>query len=286
MLDPELPTSIKPSCKIEDKDAIFFFNFRADRARELTQAFLCDDFDGFYRKKRPKLFSFCSMTRYAKTLNTSIVFPPLSLKNTLGEILSAAGLRQLRLAETEKYAHVTFFFNGGSEQTFPGETRKMIQSPKVKTYDLKPEMSARELTKTLVTAIQEKAYDVIICNYANADMVGHTGNMKATIQAIECLDSCLSAVGEAIKAAHGQLIITADHGNAESMFDDATQQPQTSHTSEPVPFLYIGDKALKFRQSTGDLSSVAPTILELLKLEKPAEMTGNSLILSSTMAQS
>ena len=279
------PTQLTPHSIVEEGDSVFFFNFRADRARELTQAFLSENFDGFHRVKKPKLYSFCTMTHYDERLSTKVIFPPLPLKKTFGEVISDAGLSQLRLAETEKYAHVTFFFNGGYESSFPGETRLLIPSPKVATYDLQPEMSAPALTKVLVEAISNQTFDVIICNYANADMVGHTGNIQATIQAIECIDHCMHDVGEAIKKVNGQLIITADHGNAECMFDEISQQPQTAHTNEPVPFLYVGNKSITLKQQGGDLSCVAPTLLDLLSIQKPLEMTGTSL-LTSVMAES
>ncbi len=218
------------------------------------------------------------MTPYSKDLPTSSAFPTLPLQNTLGEILSHHGLRQLRLAETEKYAHVTFFLNGGSEQIFAKETRLLIHSPHVATYDLQPEMSAPELTNTLVNAIKQGDYDVIICNYANADMVGHTGDFKAAVLAIECLDRAMHAVGEALNDVGGQLLITADHGNAESMFDNITHQPHTAHTNQPVPFLYVGPKNWVARTATGLLIDVAPTVLTLLGITPPIEMTGQTLL--------
>ncbi|MFZ4077544.1 MAG: 2,3-bisphosphoglycerate-independent phosphoglycerate mutase, partial [Legionellaceae bacterium] len=283
--DEFIPPTQLHKATIKTGDSIFFFNFRADRARELSEAFLKDSFDGFHRQHRPQLHSFCTMTDYSDTLKTEVLFKPLVLKNTLGELLSNAGLTQLRIAETEKYAHVTFFFNGGSEETHPGEKRILIPSPHVKTYDLKPEMSAPELTNVLVKAIQDNTYDVIICNYANADMVGHTGDMKATIQAIECLDTCLKAIGDAIQSKNGHLLITADHGNAECMFNETSNQPQTAHTNEPVPFLYIGPDMKQLQQNHGNLSDVAPTILDLLGLRKPPEMTGHSLFIKSSLDQ-
>lgn len=275
------PTQIAETQPMQDGDAVFFFNFRADRARELTQAFLCDEdeFDGFSRKKRPKLSQFISMTQYADNLKTRPVFPPSQIKQTLGEILSQHHLRQLRVAETEKYAHVTFFFNGGSEVAFPGEDRILVPSPSdVATYDLKPEMSAPAITKIITQAIQNKTHDVIICNYANADMVGHTGNFGATIQAIEALDGAMHTIGEALKPVGGQLLITADHGNAESMFNKTTGQPHTAHTSEPVPLLYVGEPGLQFTRAEGSLIDVAPTVLALLGITPPKAMTGHALI--------
>ena len=275
------PTQLAAAQPMQDGDAVFFFNFRADRARELTQAFLCDEneFDGFPRKTRPKLSHFISMTQYSDNLKTTPVFPPSRIKQTLGEILSQHHLRQLRVAETEKYAHVTFFFNGGLEQPFPGEDRLLVPSPSdVATYDLKPEMSAPAITHIITQAIQNKTHDVIICNYANADMVGHTGNFEATVAAIEALDTAMHAIGEALKTVGGQLLITADHGNAESMFNNTTGQPHTAHTSGPVPLLYIGKPGWQFTRAEGSLVDVAPTVLALLGITPPDAMTGQTLI--------
>jgi 2,3-bisphosphoglycerate-independent phosphoglycerate mutase len=272
------PTSIGPSMPIQDGDAVFFFNYRADRARQLTETLLSDDFKEFIRFKKPKISHFISMTRYGEHLPTKAAFPPLPLYNTLGEILENRNLKQLRISETEKYAHVTFFFNGGLEKIFNQEKRILIPSPLVATYDLQPEMSAKKLTETLVQAIQSHEYDVIICNYPNADMVGHTGDFKAAVHAIECLDQSLHAVGEAINDAGGQLLITADHGNAECMFDETTHQAHTAHTNRPVPLLYIGDRTWQFIETTGGLSDIAPTILTLLGIPVPKEMTGQSLL--------
>ncbi|MFC3909707.1 2,3-bisphosphoglycerate-independent phosphoglycerate mutase [Legionella dresdenensis] len=280
------PTLIGPVQPITDGDAIFFFNFRADRARQLTQTFLDDDFNGFIRNCRPQLSRFVSMTSYAKNLATEIAFPPAAMNNTLGEIVAHEGLSQLRIAETEKYAHVTFFFNGGSEQVFENEDRILIPSPPVATYDLAPEMSAEELTHALVDAIKSDAYDVIICNYANADMVGHTGDFNATVTAIECLDRCMAKVWEAIADKSGGLIITADHGNAEAMFDETTSQAHTAHTSEPVPFVYVGSGWHINDNRKGSLIDIAPTLLDLLDIEKPAEMTGHSLLVKDNVATS
>ncbi len=273
------PTQISDATPMQDGDAVFFFNFRSDRARELTQAFISDEFNGFSRNTRPKLSHFISMTEYAENLKTTPVFPPARIQQTLGEILSQHHLRQLRVAETEKYAHVTFFFNGGSEVAFPGEDRILVPSPSdIATYDLKPEMSAPAITKVITQAIQNKTHDVIICNYANADMVGHTGNFNATIQAIEALDRAMHSIGEALKHVGGQLLITADHGNAESMFNHTTGQPHTAHTSGPVPLLYVGEPGLHFTHAEGSLIDVAPTILALLGISPPEAMTGQSLI--------
>lgn len=272
------PTQIGLGRDIRDGDSVFFFNFRADRARELTQALITDDFTGFNRLIKPKIAEFISMTSYSKNLPTRSAFPGGILHNTLGEVIANHGLHQLRIAETEKYAHVTFFLNGGSEQPFAQEERLLIQSPKVATYDLQPEMSAPELTQALVTAIQQDKYDVIICNYANADMVGHTGDFAATVKAIECLDESMSKIWQALSQVNGQLLITADHGNAESMFDDATHQAHTAHTNQPVPLLYVGQEDWALTRTTGSLIDVAPTLLTLLGITPPAEMTGHALL--------
>lgn len=278
------PTRIGERHPMQDGDAVLFFNFRADRARQLTEAFLLDDFQGFHRATKPRFERFVSMTEYAHYLPTSVAFPPINMHNTLGEILAQHGLRQLRIAETEKYAHVTFFFNGGSERVFPQEHRVLIPSPHVKTYDLKPEMSANELTHELVLAIESQAYDVIICNYANADMVGHSGQFEATVRAIECLDTAMNTIWQALVKVGGQLLITADHGNAESMFDDTTHQAQTSHTNHPVPLLYVGGH-WHFNGSKGSLIDVAPTLLALLGIQPPKEMTGKVLLSKDTVEQ-
>lgn len=271
------PTLIGAPLPIQSGEALFFFNFRADRARQLTQAFLNESFNGFLRTSFPRLSHFVSMTRYANDLPTEAVFPPVDLSSTLGEVVAKAGLSQLRIAETEKYAHVTFFLNGGSEEIFPNEDRVLIPSPPIATYDLLPEMSAPELTRTIIEAVQSEAYDLIICNYANADMVGHTGDFNATVHAIECLDYCLHNLGNAVMEKQGQLLITADHGNAEAMFDETTQQAHTAHTSQPVPFLFIGEN-WHFIQEKGSLIDVAPTILRLLGIDCPKEMTGKPLL--------
>ncbi|MDP3561687.1 MAG: 2,3-bisphosphoglycerate-independent phosphoglycerate mutase [Legionellaceae bacterium] len=271
------PTTIGKSPPICDGDTVFFFNFRADRARQLTHAFLDKQVDGFVRSKKLNLAHFISMTEYSKHLPTEKAFPPRILNNTLGEVIANHGLRQLRIAETEKYAHVTFFFNGGTERLFTEEKRLLIPSPKVATYDLKPEMSSNELTKQLVDAIEHGQYDVIICNYANADMVGHSGDFNATIKAIESLDKAMHLINQAIHKVNGQLLITADHGNAECMFDEETQQPHTAHTCEPVPLLYVGHTTRRFKQGPANLSDVAPTLLALLDITPPADMTGHIL---------
>lgn len=262
---------------INDGDVVIFMNFRADRARQLTHAFTDTLFHGFNRASNPTLTHFITLTEYAKNIEAEVAFPPLQLNNTLGEYLSSKGLRQLRIAETEKYAHVTYFFNGGIETPFPGEDRVLIPSPKVATYDLKPEMSAVEVTDQLIHAIKSNRYDVIICNFANPDMVGHTGNEAATRQAIETIDTCLQRIIHSLQTVGGEALITADHGNAEMMYDTHTQQPHTAHTSNLVPFIYVGRKAI-FTKQQGALDDVAPTLLYLVGLEKPKEMTGCNLI--------
>lgn len=262
-------------------DNVIFMNFRSDRARELTDALINPAFNGFQRKKVAKIRQLVSLTEYQAEFNALSVraaYPPVNLEHTLGQYLSALGKTQLRLAETEKYAHVTFFFNGGVETPFPGEARLLIPSPRVATYDLQPEMSAPALTEQLVRAITAQAHDVIICNYANPDMVGHTGNFHATIQAIEALDACLDAVVTATQTIGGELLITADHGNAECMFDDTTQQPHTAHTTEQVPLLYIGRPARIRDVPDATLADVAPTLLYLLGITPPPEMTGRILL--------
>lgn len=275
------PTSIHGDCevpiKIQDGDVIIFMNFRADRVRQLTHALIDKDFTAFKRKVVPALACLVTLTAYAKDIDTAVAFPPLHLANTLGEYLSTLGYRQLRIAETEKYAHVTYFFNGGQEAPFPGEDRLLIPSPKVATYDLKPEMSAVELTDKLVEIIKNEDYDLIVCNFANPDMVGHTGNEAATKAAIQIIDHCLKRIIAALQSVGGEVLITADHGNAEKMFDEKTNQPYTAHTSNLVPLVYIGRQA-RFQKGTGALDDVAPTLLYLMGLEKPTEMTGRNLI--------
>jgi 2,3-bisphosphoglycerate-independent phosphoglycerate mutase len=262
--------------RIIDGDAVVFMNFRADRARQLSRALLDDDFDGFERRSRAKLADFVTLTRYADDINTSCAFEPALLTNTLGEYIALQGRSQLRLAETEKYAHVTFFFSGGREDPFPGEHRILVPSPKVDTYDLQPEMNASKVTDELVRVLHENKYDLIICNFANADMVGHTGVFKAAIRAVETLDECLGRIETALIETGGQMLITADHGNVERMRDHGSGQAHTAHTSEPVPLVYIGPQSVKLI-ANGTLSDIAPTLLTLMGLEKPSEMTGNSL---------
>lgn len=262
---------------IKDGDVVIFMNFRADRAREITQALIDPTFTKFERDKKPAIAAFVCLSEYDAAFKADVAFAPESLKNILGEYLSDIGLKQLRIAETEKYAHVTFFFNGGIETPFPNEERILIPSPKVATYDLAPEMSAVELTDRLVQEIKTQQYDVIVCNFANPDMVGHTGNFEATVKAIEVIDACLGRIWQALQAVDGELVITADHGNAEKMFDFEHNQPHTAHTSDPVPFIYAGRPATICREN-GKLSDIAPTLLTLLGIPIPDEMTGFSLV--------
>ncbi|TWH76101.1 phosphoglycerate mutase [Azomonas agilis] len=270
-------TSIGAPVQVEDGDAVVFMNFRADRARELTRAFVEPEFSGFTRSRVPKLAGFVMLTQYAADIPAPCAFGPESLTNVLGEYLANQGKTQLRIAETEKYAHVTFFFSGGQEEPFAGEERILIPSPKVATYDLQPEMSAAEVTDRIVEAIEQQRFDVIIANYANGDMVGHTGVFEAAVKAVECLDSCLGRIVTALEKVGGEALITADHGNVEQMADESTGQAHTAHTCEPVPFIYVGSRPLSVREG-GVLADVAPTLLQLLALPKPAEMTGQSLL--------
>jgi 2,3-bisphosphoglycerate-independent phosphoglycerate mutase len=262
---------------INDGDAIVFMNFRADRARQLTAALTRAGFDGFERERKVRPGYFCTLTSYGDDFrDIPAAFPPQSIENGFGEYIAKLGLKQLRIAETEKYAHVTYFFNGGVETPYPGEDRLLVPSPKVATYDLKPEMSAREVTDGLVEAIGSGKYHAIVCNYANGDMVGHTGNLEATKQAIEVLDECIGRVVTAMRKAGGEVLITADHGNAEMMADPATHQAHTAHTLNVVPLLYIGRKARL--APGGALQDVAPTLLAMMGLPRPPEMTGKPLI--------
>lgn len=270
------PTRIGENAAIEDGDIVIFMNFRTDRTRQLCYAFTDPNFTGFHRQVFPKI-TLLTLTEYANDLTANIIFPPIALQNLLGEYLAQHHLKQLRIAETEKYAHVTYFFNGGREEPYYDEERILIPSPRVSTYDLCPEMSAKALTERLIEEIRKNKYDVIICNFANADMVGHSGELNATILSIEVLDQCLKEIIDCLQEIGGEALITADHGNAECMFDEATQQPHTAHTTEKVPFLYIGRPATIIK-TDGSLSDIAPTMLYLLNLPKPLEMTGTSLI--------
>lgn len=263
--------------KIQDNDAVIFCNFRSDRAREITRTLTDPHFDGFKRNTFPKLGMFVCLTTYDETFNLPVAYPPQRLTHILGQVVSEKGIRQLRIAETEKYAHVTFFFNGGEETPFPLEDRVLIPSPRdVATYDLKPEMSARQVTDEVVKRILSKQYGFIMMNYANPDMVGHTGIMAAAVKAVEVLDECLGNVLRAAQEVGARVLITADHGNLEIMKDNTTGQPHTAHTTDPVPFVVVGEKA-KLRDG-GCLADVAPTVLQLMGIEQPKEMTGKSLI--------
>jgi 2,3-bisphosphoglycerate-independent phosphoglycerate mutase len=261
--------------RVRDGDTVLFFNFRADRARQLSQAFLFEKFDGFNREVWPRI-RFVSLTQYDATYPSPFIFGPEDLVHILGQVVSAAGRTQLRIAETEKYPHVTYFFNGGVEVPFPGEDRKIIPSPKVATYDLKPEMSAPEVTDEVLARMEN--YDLIILNFANPDMVGHTGVVSAGIKAVETIDSCLEQIVAKLLSLGGKALITADHGNCEQM-RNADGSPNTAHTTNLVHFIYVADDAANFRLEDGILADVAPTILFLLGLPKPQEMTGRNLLL-------
>jgi 2,3-bisphosphoglycerate-independent phosphoglycerate mutase len=263
--------------RLEDGDLVVYMNFRSDRARQLTHALLSDEFDGFHRRHVPKLAGYFTLTMFdKKETKATVIFPPYTIKNTFGEYISNLGLTQLRIAETEKYPHVTFFFNGGEETVFPGEDRILVPSPPVATYDLQPEMSAFELTDRLEEAILSRKYNAIVCNYANGDMVGHTGSLEAAIKAIETLDTCVGRVVKAMQSIGGEVIITADHGNAEVMFDKANNQPHTQHTTNKVPLIYVGRIATL--AENGALSDLAPTLLQMMGIAQPIEMTGKSLV--------
>jgi len=276
-------TDGKPTATIQAQDSVIFYNFRPDRAREISRAYIFEDFDGFERKNGFFPLYYVSMTQYDKTFegHLQIAFKPQSMHNTLGEYLAKMGKTQLRIAETEKYAHVTFFFNGGVEAPNEGEDRALIASPKVATYDLKPEMSAYEVTDEAVRRIESGKYDVMILNFANCDMVGHTGVMDAAVAAVHAVDSCVRMVVEAIQKTGGRCIITADHGNAEYMWDEKAQVPFTAHTTNPVPCILVDDsrKSVELREG-GRLCDLAPTLLNLMELPVPQEMTGKTLIKS------
>jgi 2,3-bisphosphoglycerate-independent phosphoglycerate mutase len=286
------PTAIVPRggkpVRVETGDVMVFANYRADRARQLARAFTKPDFNGFEREYVPQLHSFVSMTKYKAEYDFPVAFPQTQLQNGFGEYIARHDLRQLRIAETEKYAHVTFFFNGGEERVFKNEDRILVPSPHVPTYDMKPEMSAVEVTDRIVEAVRARRYDVIICNFANPDMVGHTGDFNAAVRAIETVDKCLGRIVEAARAVGGEVIITADHGNAEQMRSFTTEKvrshPHTAHTSNLVPFVYVGREAQALR-GTGALCDVAPTMLYLMGLPQPAEMTGRSLVQLAAVQQ-
>ena len=274
-----VPAVSEKAVPVKDNDSIVFFNFRPDRAREITRAFVDPAFSGFEREQLKGLYYVC-MTQYDATMpNVHVAFKPETLENTFGEYISDKGLKQLRIAETEKYAHVTFFFNGGVEEPNKGEDRILVKSPKVATYDLKPEMSAYEVCDKLTGAIRSQKYDVIIINFANPDMVGHTGVESAAIQAVEAVDECVGKAVEALKEVDGQMFICADHGNAEQLVDYETGEPYTAHTTNPVPFILVNaDPSYTLREG-GCLADIAPTLIELMGMEQPKEMTGKSLLI-------
>ena len=262
---------------IEDGDAVISMNFRPDRAREISHALVDNSFSGFERAAVPALSSFVMTTEYEANLDVPCAYPPETLVNSLGEYLAKQNKQQLRIAETEKYAHVTFFFSGGRESLYAGEERVLIPSPEVSTYDQQPEMSAPQVTEKLVEAIGSGQFDTIICNFANCDQVGHTGDFDASVKAVEAVDGCLSQILDAVTAAGGELLITADHGNVEEMFDESSNQPHTQHTTLPVPLVYAGPRQINLDEG-GSLADIAPTMLALMALPQPAEMTGRSLI--------
>ena len=267
----------QPIGRIADQDSVICFNFRADRVRQLTRAIALDDFDGFERPHRPRVH-YTTMTMYDRTFNLPVVFTPQTFSGNLADVLVEHGRTNLRLAETEKYAHVTYFFNCGREEPYAGEDRILVPSQKVATYDLKPEMSAPGIADALVADLGERRHDVVICNFANADMVGHTGDVAATIAAVETLDGCLGRIVDALRAAGGRAIVTADHGNAEQMWDDELEAPHTAHTSNPVPVILYGDEFIGRALHDGTLRDIAPTMLGLLGIAPSREMTGTSLI--------
>ena len=264
------------AAEVSDGDALIFMNFRADRARQFTRCFTDSEFSGFARKKVPAIADFVMLTEYAADIDTSCAFPSLELENVLGEWLAKQGKTQLRISETEKYAHVSFFFSGGKEAVFDGEQRILVPSPQVATYDMQPEMNASLLTDKLVTAIESGEFDFIVCNYPNGDMVGHTGKFDAAVKACEAVDSSIGRVMDALQKTGGECLITADHGNAEQMVNSETGQAHTAHTCEPVPLIYVGRKATP--SPSGTLSDISPTLLHLMGLEQPPEMTGSVLM--------
>ena len=270
-------SQIGDGATINDGDSVIFMNFRSDRARQISRALTEESFNGFDRQTLPAIKHFVTTTEYSDDINADIAFGKSALHNNFGEYIASLNKTQLRIAETEKYAHVTFFFSGGQEQTFHGEDRLLIPSPSVATYDLQPQMSAPELTDKLVEAIESQRYDAIICNYANGDMVGHTGNFEAAVKAVEAVDQCLARIITALDNSNSHCLITADHGNVEKMLDVDSGQALTSHTSEPVPLIYYGPSSLTLEEG-GTLADIAPTLLHLMQLSQPEEMTGRNLI--------
>lgn len=272
------PTLLKPEGTIEEGDTVIFCNFRPDRAREITTALTVPEFDGFLRKKTVYPLYFATMTKYEEGLPVRIVYEKELLVNTLGKVFADKGYQQLRIAETEKYAHVTYFFNGGDEEPFAGEERILVASPKVATYDLQPEMSAYEVTEKVIEAIRKGRYDMIILNFANADMVGHTGVLEAAEKAVETVDCCVGKIAQEIVKVQGHVLITADHGNADIMVDHTTDIPHTAHTTNPVPLILVSEQHKGDSLKEGKLCDIAPTMLDLAGIEKPEEMTGQSLL--------
>jgi 2,3-bisphosphoglycerate-independent phosphoglycerate mutase len=279
---PTLIDGVVPDGLIRDGDGVIFFNFRADRARELTRALTQEDFQEFPRRRQLHLATYVTLTQYDATFKVPVAYAPREIRKIVGEVASQAGVRQLRIAETEKYAHVTYFFNGGEEKEFPGEKRILIPSPKeVATYDLKPEMSARPVTEALTKFLREEDVGLVIANYANADMVGHTGNFEASVKAVEVIDECLGKVVDVALGKKGKVIITADHGNIEQLIDYDTGMPHTAHTTNPVPVILVDDERKKCRLNEGTGIDIAPTLLQMLKLPQPEQMTGHSLIVEA-----
>ncbi|WP_426217732.1 2,3-bisphosphoglycerate-independent phosphoglycerate mutase [Pseudomonas sp. DWRC2-2] len=272
------PTIVGELAPILPEDAVIFMNFRPDRARELTQSLISKEFEPFERARVLAAESVLTLTRYSDDISCPCIFETEPLRNSLGEYLADQGKRQLRIAETEKYAHVTFFFNGGREEPFSGEDRILVPSPNVASYDLQPEMSAVELTVKLVEAIKSKKFDLVVCNYANGDMVGHTGNFDAAVRAVEALDTCLAHVTQATLEIDGECLITADHGNVEQMLDPESGQAHTAHTQNPVPLILVGRNAGKFGLENGSLCDIAPTLLDMMGIQQPMEMEGSSLL--------
>jgi len=268
----------EPRGIVRDGDALICANFRPDRSREITRAFVDQNFDGFDRAAHPALANYVMMTEYAASIDCACAYPPATISNDLGEYLSGLGKTQLRISETEKYAHVTFFFNGGREEVYPGEDRILVPSPDVATYDLKPEMSAPEVTAKLCDAIRSGKYDLIVCNLANGDMVGHTGKFDAAVKACEVIDDSVRQIIEAMQEVGGETLITADHGNVELMVNPRTGQPHTAHTNWPVALIYDGPRADRLHLNNGALCDLAPTLLALMGLQQPTEMTGKSLL--------
>ena len=267
----------RPIGPIRDGDSVFFFNFRSDRARQLTRALAFEDFHGFERNPYPKPIAMTTMTQYDRTFTFPVVFPPQSLTQSFAEVMASDPLPNLRVAETEKYPHVSYFFNCGIEKPYPAEDRILVPSPKVPTYDLQPEMSAKGITDNLVNDVEGRKHDVIICNFANADMVGHTGKLEAAIAAVETVDHCLTRIVKAVRSVGGTLIVTADHGNAEEMWNYELKEPHTAHTSNPVPVIIVGDTSGMRLREGGSLRDIAPTMLAILGVSKPDEMTGSDL---------